>query len=687
MNYYIKVLRSNIDNILSSESVSPAAYYSRREFGYRRFDMASDDKSEYELYLWDRILDTDEDVVYIEMSGSDPQLQNLIKAQNRDVYIVRKTIRLYPWNCKILFKNTSDAKDTIFICKSSLMNKMWNCYSFGIAPKGELEHHSYYVADSLEINISADVNRDFRWNRVKGFLFAYSIGVAKSLTPSLARLLQAELNIYGLATVLSGMNTASKDIQDSIERQKKIFNTNDPNRLLLKKRWEELVLNQFSTLKDGQIFEEILKKLGVQRLAMDEFAKEQGIALGPKLDTSVVSSSYWKSFKAGLHDYTESVLSQYQKYVRNESDNPIEVVDLHIKIHGKGRNLYELILNHSISHADFLSVERIRSKKLEVANDLSMFIKDYYSYSGQKWDGTDEQNYMNELRKNIAYSTPFDIHKTGNKELQALAAYILKGDVIDDMIKFIQISAIEDYSLILGLWGVNVGYTDIPKTFFNLMNLKSEELTKCYLNSCELLTGDYTEHSLDPDGYRDVLTLHVSDDSVQYSAGPKKTIKEALRLSPIHLSDSQIEEIMNIIHSSSNSFDNGFYKRIGKIKGIGKKKLSEIQQILTPFAQVGAFFFSEDAQSHATTGTTGQDLWKIIEECLPNDDKVRSQVKKDFEWFLRKNQLPREEMIIKFSYYLSRNKNPAKNRTWLKDIYKHVDVQLIEDKLKKEFLK
>mgnify|MGYP007069861470 CR=1 FL=1 len=682
MNYYLKVLRSNIDNILSSESISPAAFYSQREFGYRRFDMASDDKSEYELYLWDEVYETNEDVVYIELFASDSQLQNLTKSPNCSAYIVRKTIRLYPWNCRILFKKIEDVKETVFICRSSLTNKMWNYFHFAILTTWERRPSSCYAAELFKLNITKETDTDYQWNRVKGFLFTYFLGTFKSVSPPLSRLLQAEIKIYGLATVLSGMKTPDKGLLNNIEQQKRIFNNNDPNRSFLKLKWNEQILNQFTTQRDRQVFEKILGQYGVQRVMMDAFANEMGIALGPKLDMTFAAKYEWDSFKTSLHEYTKSILDQYKEKDNNHDRYSVEVDSLQIKLTGEDKVLYELLINHAISHPDFLSIERIRTQKLGVANEIAKFLKDYYLYSGRQWDDTDEQEYMSELRRNIAYSTPFDVNRINDKVLRALAVYILKGDTVDDMIKFIQMSAIEDYSMIFGFWGANVGYTDIPKTFFSLIEVSPEEQTDSHVRSCELLTGDYVECSLNPDSYMEALVNSSGEIMKPGPVSQLSKIEKTLGSSSIHLTQSQVDEVMKLISSSNYAFDAKFYKLVGKIKGIGKKKLLQIQQLLNPYAQEDRLRLSNDSQTKTSSDYVKQDLWPIIEDCLPESRKVRSQVKKDVVWFLKNNPLPMPELLTKICDYLNRNKNATKSRYWLREVYKDVDVQLIEYKLR-----
>ena len=70
MKYYIRTLRSNLDNILSSESISPYTYYLRRGYGYQRLDRMKDDTEDWVLRVETKIVNDGEDVIYIEIDSN-----------------------------------------------------------------------------------------------------------------------------------------------------------------------------------------------------------------------------------------------------------------------------------------------------------------------------------------------------------------------------------------------------------------------------------------------------------------------------------------------------------------------------------------------------------------------------------------------------------------------------------------
>lgn len=688
MNYYIITLRDNLDNILSSESISPAAFYSNRGYGYHTFSLSHMCKSEFEVTLYKTAVNTDEDVVYIELNGNDEQLKNLIHDSIKDTYTTSRTIWLYPWNCRILFKSQESAKDSFFLFRSSLANKMWNCYQFGLIGKIKNENYgSTFAAEPLVREIARDIEKDRQRNRTKGFLFSYNLGLMRSLSPELAKLLQTEMKIYGLATVLSGMQSPNADMVNNFNLYRTVFNSVDPNRCKLKQLWQEQILDSFSSEKDQMVFEKLLSKYGVQRSVMDSFAKEKSVPLSPRIDPAYASSSEWVQYKTMLEKYTQNLLRQNIENNILSTDEVVRIDDNYVKVGEDKCDLYENLVNYILTGHDFLSIDRIRSKKLDAATDAAKYVKDYYNFSGIQWDGSHDQSYMNDLRQNIAYSSPFDPNETSNKTLRALAIYILKGDTIDDLLKYIQYMGVEDYSMVFGLWGANIGYTDMPKTFLNLIDLPSEKILRCYIKMYESISGEHTTYSLNPNSYEDVLKSKEKDVSTKTNTqSTPEDIASMLTNSNLKLNQKQIHEVLGIITRSNGRIDEEEFKLIGKIKGIGKKKLEQIKLLLGGTLYHSQSLFSED--DNKSDVHINKTAWDTVRDSLPTDEKVRTQVKRDMLWYIDKNyhQMGKAELIAKLCDFLSRNKNATGTRAWLRGLYKDVDVSAIESKLRETFL-
>ena len=55
MKYYIALSSLNIDNILSSESISPHSFYEKRDFGYRSFQKIQNITLQNDILLFSQL--------------------------------------------------------------------------------------------------------------------------------------------------------------------------------------------------------------------------------------------------------------------------------------------------------------------------------------------------------------------------------------------------------------------------------------------------------------------------------------------------------------------------------------------------------------------------------------------------------------------------------------------------------
>ena len=389
----------------------------------------------------------------------------------------------------------------------------------------------------------------------------------------------------------------------------------------------------------------------------------------------------------------QGILKQYTEEKRLDDSDMLRVDGYTAVFSDEGMRLYERLLAEMMNNTEWLSIDRIRTQKLETANDATKFVKKVYEEANITWEGSECQEYWNRLRRNIAYSEPFDPNWIHDKSLRALAIYILKGDTIDDMYKYMQMTGVEDYGLAFGLWGVSTGYVDMPKTFPVMLGLQQERVIDCYVRAYEVMTGREVPKRPVADSYQEVLQKEerVKKHATAWSLSTKRTIetsskdhriKELLKDSPLKLTSSQQAEILAIVEMGRGTVDENDLKAIGKIKGIGKKKLEGLKILLQPLMRIapGQLPFSEEPTNEKERVIT--DPWDVIVECLPNDEWIREQIHRDYKWFTGKNKLGYNEMVTKLCDYFYRNKNATGRRSWLRNTYKDVDVALIEKRLR-----
>ncbi|KAA6318703.1 hypothetical protein EZS27_031324, partial [termite gut metagenome] len=90
---------------------------------------------------------------------------------------------------------------------------------------------------------------------------------------------------------------------------------------------------------------------------------------------------------------------------------------------------------------------------------------------GKEWDTSPARNYINGLLTNLNEFTAFDITIYKNQTLNSFAAFCQKGDDIDKLEDYLIANNISDFEIAFGLWGIVLGFADMPKTltddFFN----------------------------------------------------------------------------------------------------------------------------------------------------------------------------------------------------------------------------
>jgi len=167
-----------------------------------------------------------------------------------------------------------------------------------------------------------------------------------------------------------------------------------------------------------------------------------------------------------------------------------------------------------------------------------------------------------------------------------------------------------------------------------------------------------------------------------------KSSIQLLEQAALKLTREQISGVELIMERCHGQLDNMAFKQIGQIKGIGKKKLEQIRNILKPYTvkEKDNLLFSNVEHLNQERSFTPEDVLQIVIPLLPKDEKVREQVRKDVLWYLNDGRGDKGKLIIGLGAYLRRNKNSAGKRLWVRKLYEEVDVDLIEKSLRELYL-
>lgn len=134
---YIPTSTLNFNNIMSSESISPASFYELRGFGYSRFKKVDPNPLDNRIILYeefpsfeidDKVLENYPLVVEIDTKFIQ---EDVIKKYN-EIYYSEETIYLNPFTTKFIFRNNQERLSTISKAEPSIEAKMvplyYNCF-------------------------------------------------------------------------------------------------------------------------------------------------------------------------------------------------------------------------------------------------------------------------------------------------------------------------------------------------------------------------------------------------------------------------------------------------------------------------------------------------------------------------------------------------------------------------------
>lgn len=137
----------------------------------------------------------------------------------------------------------------------------------------------------------------------------------------------------------------------------------------------------------------------------------------------------------------------------------------------------------------------------------------------ETWKNSREKEYINEL-----YAFLYDPSRSFNlsfynKELEAISAFLVRGNSYSDIISYLKINEIEDYTLPLVLWGALSGYMDMNRDYIEGI-LSESVCNKVYRMlfgvDCSVLSAEI-----------DTKILSVDSITVEDETSPKETFDDS----------------------------------------------------------------------------------------------------------------------------------------------------------------
>lgn len=467
MKYYIPTSNINLDNILQSECILPPTHYNQRISGYNSFEQIEQLRSFSSIILFDypvhfTINDTGRYNFPILIEIEDEYQSNDFEKLQEGVYVCNHAIQLTPSNCRVYFFSKQAYDLTLINTKSNKSIKFFSKYTI-LPDISGLKTKPFPELSTL--NCSPLPCEDKYIDKQKGAMYAYLLGQKLSLSADLASLLKLDQEIYNILTSLIATPSLSSTFGIKLSKLVEDYRKIDSIEKYNQKVFDEELDNALGNISKGD-FIGVLNKLGLWDTCFEDLCKKRNCHLLPNVDT-LVSSSDYTMFRNEIEKRTISNIEKHQSNIK-ESLQGISVNGYNIVI--ENMNLVNKTIEHIIEND--LTPEALSAHRMAVYMGIMQSIVPIIKISigEEKWNASMERNYINNLHAHIEDpSVPFDINSINNKELKAIACFILRGHSFSDLTALLKLNAIEDYRASLVLWGTLCGYYGMNRDSLQLV--------------------------------------------------------------------------------------------------------------------------------------------------------------------------------------------------------------------------
>lgn len=473
MKYYIPTTTLNIDNILSTESISPQAYYAKRKFKPNYFERIPDIGYDNIILLFSRIpnfsITGDEIEQYpIVLEFEDDQqirdFEIVFSCEDFSVYSCNHTIYLTPWNTHILIFDNKAYEHSKIVIESSRNCKIGSKFIWKNAESFLPLEMMLSKIDNIP-GLSRECD-DMLINIAKGALWGHVLGLSRSKTPEAAKLLRIANEMRNIVSNAISNGGICKPIF-----YERLTSLNEEYVKIADSKAYEQWAAECSSEESS-----ILKKFNVFKEAILKFFRLNNYSVSPDLPAAQSDKNKWICYREELSSHTIA-------YSQNTSTFNLKTIDfdlfedtngiITIKGYDLANEVLRLIISGIISK-ESLRVDKMSAMKT-ILSGISLILKK--KYGEDEWNLIpEERKYINALGKNIIDFEPFDVNSINNNELKSIAAYILKGEDFDSLIRYLEDNGIHDYDITLTLWGATEGYASIHK------NLIAEFISPKILN-------------------------------------------------------------------------------------------------------------------------------------------------------------------------------------------------------------
>ena len=202
--YYIPTTTLNFNNILSSESISPKAFYALRGFGYPSWESIPENNVDNAIILYEKPFyftrpesDMEDHPMLIEIC-TDEQFPSVYSG----IVYCDHTIYLSIGGTRFIFFSEQDKRVTLSRSEHSIETKF---YEWIWEKRITVKYFPYIKKRTIQLSIGLNrsaIEKDYRINKMKGLLYGFFIGKVLSCPSDEVRQLHILQELQDIATMI-----------------------------------------------------------------------------------------------------------------------------------------------------------------------------------------------------------------------------------------------------------------------------------------------------------------------------------------------------------------------------------------------------------------------------------------------------------------------------------------------------
>lgn len=467
--YYIPISSLNFNNVLSSESISPKAFYSLRSFGYGRWASIPENPLENSIVLYDELCAFDrprstyeDHPLLIEIALDDAEVTSLLR-KDEHTFLCDHTIYMDPYSTRLVFFNERDRHVALSISDSSVETKFVNIYKKKIVVV-DLPTKYYAPIERTEIQqlSTVEIEKDKRINCMKGLLYGYYIGGILSASKDNVVKLNKAREIHNiLAAILSSLDHRATPQQR--ERLMQLYAAFQPQ--------VSLFCKLSSVIQDKILFDKVISVIReVYGSIPGEIDVDNIIYQLLNVTASPNTNSIIDSINATIRQIEDDISKN--AHLISINDEQVVVCDGVLKklniedISKYDQELFKTWINEVLVKDEYTG--KISTIKEDLSDDITWKAKEVCETKWkQEWKGSLPEVTLNALRRHVRGSEYS--HNWNNDIYSSISALIMRGDDWQKLLEYMQGKEMTDYRLAYAMYGTINGFANLPRDFTDVL--------------------------------------------------------------------------------------------------------------------------------------------------------------------------------------------------------------------------